>query len=318
MKPLVRVSGLAVAIGDRELLSDIDLELSPGDWLGIAGETGSGKSLTCRALTGTLHLIGGRVTRGSIRLGDVELTALTERGWQHIRGRRVALVPQSSLSDLDPVMRVGRQLTETIRHLDPTPDARARAIELLTRVALHDPEIVYEAYPHELSGGMRQRVMIALAIAGRPEVLVADEPTTALDVTVQKEILELLQSLSRGSGMSVILVTHDLALVEQYADRIAIVYAGVTVEGGATDLVFREPQHPYTTALLDARPHQTKVGNRLVGISGQPPSPSAWPRGCRFAPRCARQTAECAVARPPFVRNESGGVACIHPGVGGR
>jgi oligopeptide/dipeptide ABC transporter ATP-binding protein len=308
------MADLAVSIGEREVLTSVSLEVGQGEILGIAGETGCGKSITCRALTGTLGLIGGRITGGSLLYDDVDLRDLSEREWRRIRGRRIGFVPQSSLSGLDPLKRVGKQLIETIRHVDPCDDVRTRGFELLRQVALPEPEVVFRAYPHELSGGMRQRFMIALAIAGRPQVLVADEPTTALDVTIQKGILELLLTLSTETLMSVILVTHDLAVIEDFANRIAIMYAGTTVEAGTTEEVLARPAHPYTVALLAARPGSVPAGSRLQGISGTPPAPEEWISGCRFAPRCSFRQSDCELSRPELEVGPNGhAVSCFHP-----
>ena len=293
------VEHLAVSIRGREVVSDMSFELPAGACIGIAGETGSGKTVACRALTGTLERIGGRVERGSARFGGTDLAQADEREWSRLRGRQIALVPQSSLSSLDPLMRVGAHLVETIRYLEGRKGAKARALELLAHVQLADPELVYRCFPHQLSGGMRQRVMIALAIAGRPELLVADEATTALDVTVQRGILDLLGRLRHETGMSVILVSHDLAVVEETSDRTAIVYAGVSVETGLTATVLRAPRHPYTRALLAARPGVVAAGQRLTGIPGAPPGVGSFPPGCRFAPRCPFAEARCSAAPPP-------------------
>ena len=300
MAHALAVEQLAISIRGREVVSDISFELPPGDCIGIAGETGSGKTVACRALTGTLERIGGRVERGSARFGETDLATAGESQWARLRGRQIALVPQSSLSGLDPLMRVGAQLVETIRYLEGRKGAHARALELLTHVQLADPELVYRSFPHQLSGGMRQRVMIALAIAGRPELLVADEATTALDVTVQRGILELLGRLRRETGMSVILVSHDLAVVEETSDRTAIVYAGVSVETGLTATVLGDPKHPYTRALLAARPAVVRAGERLAGIPGAPPGVGSFPPGCRFAPRCSFAEPACSAAPPPL------------------
>lgn len=308
------MTDLSVSIGGREVLTSVSLEVGRGEVLGIAGETGCGKSVTCRALTGTLGLIGGRITGGSLTYDGVDLRCLSEREWRRIRGRKIGFVPQSSLSGLDPLKRVGKQLAETIRYVDQRDDVRARSLELLRQVALPDPEAVFRAYPHELSGGMRQRFMIALAIAGRPDVLVADEPTTALDVTIQKGILELLRRLSAETRMSVILVTHDLAVIEDFAARIAIMYAGMTVEAGPTAEVLAAPAHPYTVALLGARPGSVPAGSRLKGIGGAPPAPQGWADGCRFAPRCSFGKPDCEMSRPGLEAGQAGhAVACFHP-----
>jgi oligopeptide/dipeptide ABC transporter ATP-binding protein len=299
--PLVSVDQAAVSIGKRELLSSVSLTVARGECLGLVGETGSGKSLTCRILTGTLGRLGGRVTRGSASFDGMDLVALDERRWRQVRGHRVALVPQNSLSCLDPIMTVEHQVVETVRHLRGSSDAPRVALELLEQVQMPRASEVLRSYPHQLSGGMRQRVMIALAIAGQPELLVADEPTTALDVTVQREIMHLLTGLRRETGMSLIVVTHDLGLVAAISDRLAIMYAGATVEFGPTAHVLSHPKHPYTQALLAARPSLAHRGRRLTPVGGYPPSPEEWPAGCRFAPRCPFVQPACQDA-PPALR----------------
>ncbi len=290
---LLECEGIAVSVGETELLSNVTLRMGRGESLGIAGETGSGKSITCRTMTGLLARIGGRVTGGRFTFDGDDLTRASEKEWRRIRGKRIALVPQASLSGLDPVMTIGRQINETLRVLTDHPEPGARALELLELVDMPRPNRVLRCYPHELSGGMRQRAMIALAIAGDPDVLIADEPTTALDVTVQKLVLDVLHSLVETRSMSMILVTHDLAVVQEHTDYTAIMYAGETVEFGRTSDVLRGDGHPYTRALLAARPGPMRTGERLGAIPGSPPSPGKWPPGCRFAPRCVHVAEKC-------------------------
>jgi oligopeptide/dipeptide ABC transporter ATP-binding protein len=302
-------------MGRRLVLAGLDLELLEGQTLGIAGESGSGKSTACRVITGTLGRHGGVITSGKATLGELDLRSMDERGWRKLRGRTIALVPQTSLSGLDPVMRIGRQLREAIRVQAPNADPKKRALELLDMVRMPAPSEVVRRYPHELSGGMRQRVMIALAISGEPELLVADEPTTALDVTVQRGILELLASLRDTRKMSLIFVTHDLAVVNSVSDSVAIMYAGMTVEIGPRQKIMSTPAHPYTRALLGAQPRTRKKMARLVAIPGSPPSPETWPRGCRFAPRCFFRTPACEEAVPALVEVSPGHrAACVRLG----
>jgi len=298
---VLSIEHLAVDIGGTLALADVSLEVPRGSCTGIVGETGSGKTLTCRVMTGLIGRIGGRAVRGRVTFEDADLLELTEPGWQAIRGREIALVPQASMAGLDPVMRVGRQLEETIARLTPGLDAGARATELLERVHMPRPQMVKRLYPHELSGGMRQRVMIALALTGRPRLLVADESTTALDVTVQRGILALLAELREETGMSVVLVTHDLAVVQSVADRVAVMYAGTVVESGATEQVLAAPAHPYTRALLAARP--IGAGRTVLSsIPGTPPALDERPPGCPFQPRCAQSGGRerCRAEEPPL------------------
>lgn len=309
--PLLRVDALGVEIAHKAVLSDVTLELQAGDSLGLVGETGSGKSLTCRAIMGLLPRIGGAVTSGSIAIDGTDLTSFSQKQWQAYRGREIGFVPQASLNGLDPVMTVGRQLTESISALDPDATPHPRAIELLEMVEMSDPVGVLNKYPHQLSGGMRQRVMIALALTGRPRLLIADEPTTALDVTVQRAILDVFASLRTYIGMSLLIVTHDLGVISTIANRVAVMYGGTIVESGRTMSVLEEPLHPYTTALLDARPSTHHDGVRLATIPGQPAMPGAWPTGCRFAPRCPMVHDGCDDRQPALLtleRNRS--VAC--------
>ena len=309
---ILTVTDLAATIVKREVLTAVSFAVRPGEALGVVGETGSGKTLSCRAVMGLLPRLGGRITGGSIVFDGTDTVGYSERQWHRLRGRQLALVPQSSMSSLDPVMTIGSQLSETIKLLDPGVNVKERALELLDQVEMPRAQEVLGTYPHQLSGGMRQRAMIALAITGRPRVLIADEPTTALDVTVQRSILELLGELRRSTGMSLIIVTHDLAVIEAVTDRVAIVYAGMTVESGVTADVLTHPAHPYTRALLAARPSARKQNERLAAIAGVPPTPEDWPVGCRFAPRCAHVQERCLAARPPLeIANTGQAVACV-------
>jgi len=281
--PLVAVEGLRVRIGAVDLLHDVSFSIPRGGALALVGESGSGKTLTARVLTGLIGRVGGTVTGGTARFAEVDLRAASEGEWRRLRGRRIALVPQASLSSLDPVMRIGHQLGETIRELDPDADVRARSIELLEQVRLPRPAALLRAYSHELSGGMRQRVMIALALAGRPEFIVADEPTTALDVTVQKSIMDLLRDLRAETGMTLMLIAHDLAVVNMVADDVAVMRAGRLIEAGPAARVLSRPSHPYSRALLEARPEAAPKGtplavlDRETGELRRPELPAAVP-----------------------------------------
>jgi oligopeptide/dipeptide ABC transporter ATP-binding protein len=309
---LLSAREVAVDIGGREALTAVDLEVRRGECVGVVGETGSGKTLTARTLTGTLARIDAVVTGGSVEFDGIDLVGLSDKGWRALRGRRIALVPQSSLSGLDPLMSVGKQLTETIRALAEDADPRRRALELLELVQMPRPDELLRLYPHQLSGGMRQRIMIAFAMVGDPDLIVADEPTTALDVTVQRDILDLLASLTRERGMSLVLISHDLSVVKANSQSVVIMYAGMTVERGATSTVLPSPAHPYTRALLAAGPGEVASGERLVAIPGMPPSLDARPPGCRFNPRCEFVRDECR-AEVPALREARAGqaAACI-------
>lgn len=296
---LLHASHIAIEIDGQELVSNVDIDLGRGRTLGIVGESGSGKSLTCRAFAGLLGTVGGRISRGNLTVAGRDFTVATARDRSGMYGRVLSLIPQNSLSALNPLMRVGSHLTETIKALDAAAGMRpqARAAQLLRRLGLDEPERVLRMYPHQLSGGMRQRVMIALAVVGRPQLLIADEPTTALDVSVQKEILDLLRRLTEEEEMALVLVSHDLGVVSAVTESVAVMYAGMIVEQGPTDTVLRHPRHPYTQALLQARPRIGRT-ERLVGIPGSPATPDSWPSGCRFAPRCPHAQNQCGAALP--------------------
>lgn len=309
---LLRVEALSAAMGDREVLSDVSFAIEKGQVLGLVGETGSGKTMTCRAIMGLLDRAGGQITGGRIAFRGTTLTGRKAGAWTALRGREVALVPQSSLTGLDPVMTIGRQVEETVRLLDKAASPAQRCHELLEMVEMPTIDRVLKSYAHQLSGGMRQRAMIALAMAGRPSLLVADEPTTALDVTVQRAILEILRGLCDTEGLGVIIVTHDLGVVAAIGDLVAVMYAGMTVEVGAVSEVLARPQHPYTVALLNARPGVRRSSERLMSIAGSPPAPEDWLAGCRFAPRCSQATEECGAWAPHLLDMDGGhAAACI-------
>ena len=298
-EPLLRVENLAVRIGTVEVLTDVSFSVDKGSALAVVGETGSGKSISCRAVAGLLPRLGGRIVRGSVTFCGQDMAGATSREWSRIRGRKIGFIPQASIASLDPVMRIGAQLRETIKLLDPDADPVSRAKELLQDVRMHDVDRVVQSYPHQLSGGMRQRVMIALALAGHPDLLVADEPTTALDATVQRSILELLTKLRKEKGMSLLVVTHDLSLAESFAEEIVVMYSGVTVERGPTKVLLHKAAHPYTGALLSARVAAARRGQPLQVLPGSPLSPAWRPVGCNFQPRCTYAEPECATEDPP-------------------
>ena len=266
----------------------VSFTLDRGETLALVGESGCGKSLTSLAL---LRLVPapGRVEPDSvIRLGDTDVLALEGESLRRIRGRRIGMIFQDPMTSLNPVFTVGDQIGEGVRAHFPVSrrEARARALRLLQEVGMPDAEARLDAYPHQLSGGMRQRVMIAIALAAEPEILVADEPTTALDVTVQAQILEVLDRLRADRGMAVLLITHDLGIVAGRADRVAVMYAGQIVEEATTPELFARPSHPYTQGLFASVPRISGPVQRLQPIPGTVPAPSAWPSGCRFRPRC--------------------------------
>ena len=321
-EPILSVRNLttefATGEGAIRAIEGVSIDLYPGETLGIVGESGSGKSVTARSIVRLLDS-NGRIASGSVRLKGRELTDLSDRELSSVRGAEIAMVFQDPMSALTPVLTVGTQIVETVReHRDATKaEARERAIDLLDAVRIPDPEGVFESYPHQLSGGQRQRVLIAIAISCDPDVLIADEPTTALDVTIEAQILELLDDLAASREMSVIQITHDLGVIAETADRVAVMYAGRIVEEGAVEEVFVSPRHPYTAGLLRSTPRIADVEPEL--LAGNVPAPTARPRGCNFAPRCPYGTDACLGDDPPLepVGGKGKGVggqraACVH------
>jgi len=325
MDELLRVEHLSVALptrsGYHKAVDDLSFAVDAGEIMGIAGESGSGKTITALSLFGLLPP-GARVT-GSIRLDGTDLTALSGRQLRDVRGRQLAMVSQDPATALHPILPVGTQLTEHMRHhlgVDKA-EARLRAAELLETVRIPDPERALRAYPGQFSGGMRQRIAIAVALAAEPRLLVADEPTTALDVTVQAGILRLLDRLCRERGMAVIVITHDLGVMSATAGRLAVMYAGRLAEAGPTAELLTRPRHPYTRGLLDALPHPEGSPGAgpgagaapLVPIGGSPPSLGLVPDGCPFHPRCKHAEASCAAERPEPVPVASGHLLACPP-----
>jgi len=283
--------------------------------VGIIGESGSGKTMLCRALIGTLARRGALVTGGSILFNGRDLTHAPESVWRSVRGREIGYVPQSSLAGLNPLLSIETQLIESITAVRPMSqqDAEREAIELLEMVRIPRAKQVLHERAYQLSGGMRQRVMIATAIAQKPKLLIADEPTTALDVTIQREILTLIANLRRELRVAVIVVSHDLAIIEEIGDSVMVMYAGMSVEDGAVDLLADAPRHPYTRALRVSRVDLATPGREIEAIAGNPVSVGAWPEGCRFWPRCPLADGEC--QRPPHPALKPAGQqlsACIH------
>jgi oligopeptide/dipeptide ABC transporter ATP-binding protein len=300
---LLVVEDLRVEIPTRRgtvhAVRGVSFHVRAGETFALVGESGSGKTMTCRAIVRLVHP-PGRITHGRILLGGLDLARLTERELADVRGRDVVMVFQDPMTALNPVLSVERQITETLP-AGRTPDSRrARGAELLRHVGIPDPERRLDAYPHQLSGGQRQRVMLAIALAREPKLLLADEPTTALDVTIQAQILRLLVNLQRELGMALILVTHDLGVVYQSVDRVAVMYAGEVVELATTAELFARPRHPYTIGLIQSIP-SVERRDRLVPIPGTPPDLTSLGRGCPFAPRCAWVADECRVGDVPLI-----------------
>jgi peptide/nickel transport system ATP-binding protein/oligopeptide transport system ATP-binding protein len=317
-QPLLRVRDLQVefrlARGVLRAVDGASFEVQPGEALGIVGESGSGKTMALRALVGLLPRTA-RLTAGTVEIDGVEVTAVSEERRRQLRGRTVSMIFQEPMTALNPVMRVGDQIAETpLLRLGLSRRAAAnRAIDLMRLVGIPDPARRAEAYPHELSGGMRQRVMIAIALSGDPKLILCDEPTTALDVTIQDQILKLLGSLQHELGVSLVFVSHDLAVIAQTCTRVAVMYAGQVVETGTVDAVFREPRHPYTLGLLRSVPDFDAVRDRLASIPGSPPDLASPPAGCRFNPRCPFVQEDCRSGPIPLIElSGDRATRCLH------
>ncbi|WP_445681916.1 ABC transporter ATP-binding protein [Radicibacter daui] len=316
--PVLSVRDLTVSVardeGWRPIVDGVSFDLQAGQILGLVGESGSGKSMTCRALMRLLPGARLAITGGSIRLGEEELTALDEAAMRKVRGGQIGMIFQNPSSHLDPVMTIGAQIAETIRFHQGASrrEAMRQAIEVLRQVGIPDPTARAGSYPHEFSGGMRQRAMIAVALACQPKVLIADEPTTALDVTVQAQILRLLLDLRDSKGLSIIFITHDLGVVSQTCDSIAVMYGGRLAELGPKRDIIRAARHPYTAGLIRCQPGAAATGTYLETIPGQPPTVDAMPSGCRFHPRCPRAGETCREHQPAFISVDLGHRAACH------
>jgi oligopeptide/dipeptide ABC transporter ATP-binding protein len=302
--PLLSVADLRVGFategGLLQAVDGVSFELRPGEVVAIVGESGSGKSVTAQTIMGLTRSSNATID-GSVKLDGEELVDVSDAELRRLRGERLAMVFQDPMTSFNPVYRIGRQITEAIRaHRDVSKDeARTRAVELLDSVGIPDAERRVDAYPHEFSGGMRQRAMIAMALALAPEVLIADEPTTALDVTIQAQILALLGDLNRTRNLATILITHDLGVVAEIADRVLVMYAGKVVEQGTLDEIFYDPQHPYTWGLMGSLTRLDRPRpERLPQISGSPPSLLELPEGCPFRPRCPHEFSKCPQTPP--------------------
>ena len=305
MTPLLRVENLSTSFvteaGIARAVDGVSFELGAGETLGLVGESGSGKTVTALSI---LRLIaeppGQFAPESRIEYDGVNLLQLPARELRHIRGAQIAMIFQEPMSSLNPVLRVGSQIAEAIRAHEPVSrrEAADRAVELLTLVGIPEPEQRVRDYPHQMSGGMQQRVMIGMALACQPKILIADEPTTALDVTIQAQILDLLIDLKDRFSMAVLFITHDLGVLAGVADRVAVMYAGRIVEEGGVREVFHQPAHPYTQGLLRAVPRIDRPDADLEGIPGSVPTATAWPAGCRFHPRCQQRLDRCSVDDP--------------------
>ena len=301
---LLRIDDLRIwfrtRTGDVRAVDGVTLDIRPGEIVGLVGESGSGKSVTARSVIRLVPMPPGRLVGGTVRFDGRDLYALSEKEMQALRGGRIAMIFQDPMTFLNPLYTAGDQVAEAIRRhqgLDRAA-AQAKVVDLFRTVGIPNPEARYDAYPHQLSGGLRQRVMIAMALSSEPALLIADEPTTALDVTIQAQILALLRELQRSTGMSVLLITHDLGVVAEMCDRVAVMYAGQIVEQAPVDVLFREPQHPYTVGLMNAIPRTDAADVAPKPIEGSPPDMARPPAGCRFHPRCPYAEAICRESTP--------------------
>jgi peptide/nickel transport system ATP-binding protein len=314
-QPLLEVKNLRVEFPTRHgtllALDDISFDIAPGEILGVVGESGAGKSLTGAAIIGLLEP-PGRIAAGEVRLEGRRIDNLPPAEMRRVRGRQIGAIFQDPLTSLNPLYTVGRQLVETIQaHLPLTlTQARARAIDLLRQTGIPAPEARVDQYPHQFSGGMRQRVVIALALAAEPRLIVADEPTTALDVSIQAQIIALLRRLAREHGAAVMLVTHDMGVIAETCDRVAVMYAGRVVEVGPVQQVIHQPAHPYTQGLMGSIPAMDEDRERLLQIDGAMPRLNAIPPGCAFNPRCPRVMPRCSVQRPDLIDAGATHAAC--------
>jgi oligopeptide/dipeptide ABC transporter ATP-binding protein len=302
------------ARGEISAIEDISFELNAGEILGIVGESGSGKSVTALTIMGLLPQPPARIAAGSVRFAGEELTTASPNRMEKIRGAGISMVFQEPMTSLNPVFTIGEQIMETVRaHERMSASAqRARAIEMLDRVGIASATKRLNDYPHQLSGGQRQRVMIAMSLACRPKLLIADEPTTALDVTIQAQVLDLLMDLRDELGMAIMIITHNIGVIAEVADRVLVMYAGRIVEQSPAADLFDAPQHPYTKGLLACVPTLQQDRHRLIAIPGSLPEPARRPPGCRFAPRCTYRIEACRTAIPPLVmQREDRAVACI-------
>ena len=317
--PVLSVRNLHTAVGTPEgsfdVVRDVSFDINPNEVLCLVGESGCGKTITALSIMRLLPTPPVRVTSGEIVFDGDDLTQLPARRIRDVRSERISMIFQDPLTSLDPVFTVGQVMTEVIRtHRDATKaEARDMSVDILRAVGLPAPTERFDSYPHELSGGMRQRVMIATALVLDPEILIADEPTTALDVTVQAQILERLRQEQQDRSMSMLLITHDLAVVASIADRVAVMYAGEIVEEAPVDELFSNPRHPYTQGLLRALPHASRKRRELVPIPGLVPPMQMMPAGCRFAPRCPHALEQCWTDHPPHEVEAGVGFRCFNP-----
>ena len=319
IEPLLSVEGLSVAFNTEQgrvrVVEDVSFQLGAGETLGLVGESGCGKSVTAQTIMRLLPSPPSRIEGGRIIFEGEDLVGLPESRMRQIRGDRIGMVFQEPMTSLNPTQRVGRQIAEVLslhRGLG-YGDAKALVVSTLKKVGIGNAERRLEQYPHELSGGLRQRVMIAMAIVCGPKLLIADEPTTALDVTIQAQIMELLQALQRDLGLSILLITHDLGIVAEMCRTMVVMYAGRIVESGPSAEIFTSPRHPYTAGLINSSPRHARKGERLPTISGLVPPPGQRGIGCNFADRCPRVQQKCRIEAPPLAPISGRLAACWNP-----
>jgi len=315
---LLDVRGLTTAFqtgrGEINAVEDVSFSVAPGEILGIVGESGSGKSVTALTIMGLLPQPPARIVAGQVMFEGQELTKLSDRQMQRIRGPGISMIFQEPMTSLNPVFTIGDQITETIKAHErlSQSDLRKRAVEMLDKVGIPSAVRRMDDYPHQMSGGQRQRVMIAMALACRPRLLIADEPTTALDVTIQAQILDLLMDLRDETGMSVMIITHNMGVIAETADRVVVMYSGRIVEQAPVATIFDAPRHPYTRGLLECVPSLGDDRPRLAAIPGTLPEPGRRPPGCRYSPRCAHAIEACRAAIPPLTEfDPTHSAACI-------
>lgn len=315
-QPILRVNNLKTVFntdkGEIQAVDGVSFAVPKGKTMGIVGESGSGKSITALSIL-RLLATNGHIKGGELLFKGQDLVKLTDKQMRNIRGNQISMIFQEPMTSLNPVFTVGQQISETLRiHKKLSKkEAMTQAVDMLKLVGIPSPDKRVKQYPYELSGGMRQRVMIAMALACNPEVLIADEPTTALDVTIQAQILELIKDLQNSLGMSVIMITHDLGVVAETCDYVAVMYAGQVVEYADVRTLFKNPKHPYTLGLLNSLPRHDIDQDKLIPIKGVVPSPFEMPKGCRFAPRCPTATAHCNEKPPELIEaDDKGQIRC--------
>ncbi|ADM71174.2 Oligopeptide transport ATP-binding protein OppD [Paenibacillus polymyxa E681] len=312
MAQLLEVTNLRTefktAAGTIRAVDGVDLSVGKGETLGIVGESGCGKSITSLSIMQLLPKGLGKIAAGEVRFNGENILDFSERKMRSIRGNEMAMIFQEPMTSLNPVFKIGKQIAESARYHHGVSKHKAKdmAVEMLTKVGIPRPEKVVGSYPHELSGGMRQRVMIAMAMICNPKLLIADEPTTALDVTIQAQILDLMRELQKSEGTSILMITHDLGVVAEMCDRVVIMYAGQVVEETDVKTLFKDPKHPYTQSLLASLPQLNSDQERLASIPGQVPNPLDMPKGCRFAPRCQFAKEICRAEAPELTEVEPG------------